>query len=51
MTFKQRIEWLFERQFIMFFLWEERFLNPLVREDSEKFDNPLGKLNFRGVNL
>ena len=30
MIIKQRLEWLLERKLIMFFLWKDRFLNPLI---------------------
>ena len=39
MTFKQRIEWLHERKKIMLFLWEKRFLNPLIPEEMKKLNS------------
>jgi len=39
MTFKQRLEWLFERKMIMLFLWEKRFLNPLIPKEMKKLNS------------
>ncbi len=30
MKLEERLQWFFERKLIMLFLWEERFLNPLI---------------------
>jgi len=39
MNFKQRLEWLYERKLLMFFLWEKRILNPLIPEDMKKLNS------------
>lgn len=39
MTFKQRLAWYSDRKLIMLFLWENRFLNPLIPEQQHKLNN------------
>ena len=36
MTFEQRLEWFSERNKIMLFLWNDRFLNPLIPTQLQK---------------
>lgn len=36
MTLEHRLEWFFERKLIMFFLWKEHYLNPLIPEELTK---------------
>ena len=36
MELNQRIRWFSKRKKIMFFLWEEKFLNPLVKKDMKE---------------
>ena len=36
MKLEKRLKWLFERKLIMLFLWEERFLNPLIPDDMSQ---------------
>ena len=45
MTFDQRIAWFSERGMIMMFLWENRFLNPLISNQEKiiKSSGLLGK--------
>jgi len=48
MKLNQRIRWYSKRKKIMFFLWKERFLNPLVQRDMDKL-NSSQFLNDEGV--
>mgnify|MGYP001168152734 FL=1 len=36
MKLEKRLQWFFERKLIMLFLWEERFLNPLIPDDMSR---------------
>ena len=36
MTFEQRLEWFSERNKIMLFFWNDRFLNPLIPTQLQK---------------
>ena len=36
MNLEKRLQWFFERKLIMLFLWEERFLNPLIPNDMSR---------------
>ena len=36
MKLDNRLQWFFERKLIMLFLWEERFLNPLIPDDMSR---------------
>jgi hypothetical protein len=39
MKLEKRLQWFFERKLIMLFLWEERFLNPLIPDDMTQLKN------------
>ena len=39
MNLKQRLNWLFERKLIMLFLYEKRYLNPLISEEMNKLNS------------
>ena len=36
MNLEKRLQWFFERNLIMLFLWEERFLNPLIADELQR---------------
>ena len=36
MKLEKRLRWFFERKLIMLFLWEERFLNPLIPDEMSQ---------------
>ncbi|MDP7583803.1 MAG: hypothetical protein QGG03_11270, partial [SAR324 cluster bacterium] len=36
MNLEKRLQWFFERKLIMLFLWEERFLNPLIADELQR---------------
>ena len=36
MNLEIRLQWFFERKLIMLFLWEERFLNPLIADELQR---------------
>ena len=36
MKLEKRLQWFFERKLIMLFLWEERFLNPLIPDELRR---------------
>ena len=36
MKLEKRLQWFFERKLIMLFLWEERFLNPLIPDEMSR---------------
>jgi len=36
MNLEKRLQWFFERKFIMLFLCEERFLNPLIADELQR---------------
>ena len=36
MNLEKRLQWFFERKLIMLFLWEERFLNPMIADELQR---------------